>query len=500
VICGVRWLTSGPAARRSGFLVVLVGALAGSVLLAVAAHSSAAVATGWGPGVEAALPANAEPNPKVHLSSVSCPSAGDCAAVGTYAGGRWKALRVQQTAGAWGQGMQMSLPQNAKPSSDVAVSSVSCVSAGNCAAVGHYTDTSDNQQGVLFVESSGKWAHGVEAALPANAAIQQSNVPWQAVFLTSVSCPAAGECTAVGEYLDRSQHFQGLLLRERSGTWARGVEARLPANASSFPLVMLSSVSCASAGNCTAVGSYEANSSTQARGLLLDERSGKWARGVEARLPANADSKPPFEDVHLTSVSCASAGSCAAVGYYPNRSGDYRALLLDESSGKWARGIKAPLPANAASNHISFVQSVSCPSAGNCAAVGNYNACPICSQGLLLRERSGKWRAVEATLPANAATNPEVVLSSVSCPSAGNCAAVGTYLDSSNQTEGLLLDKTSGRWARGVEATLPANAATNPEVVLSSVSCASAGNCAAVGTYLDSSGNLQGLLLSETKP
>ena len=500
VVCGLRWVAWGPLARRSGLVVVLVGALAAGVLLAVAAHSSAAVASGWGPGVQAALPANAEPDPKVNLSSVSCPSAGDCVAVGTYACCRWKALRVQETAGVWGQGMQMWLPENAKPSHDVTVDSVSCASGGNCAAVGHYIDTSGSEEGVLFVEDSGKWAHGVEAAVPANAATAPE------VDLTSVSCPAAGDCTAVGEYLDSSQHFQGLLLSERSGTWAPGVEARLPANASGFPLVMLSSLSCGSVGNCTAVGSYEANPSGQTQGLLLDERSGKWARGKEARLPANAESKPPFEDVHLTSVSCASAGNCAAVGYYPNRSGDLRALLLNERSGKWARGLKAPLPANAASNHISFLQSVSCPSAGNCTAVGNYNACSVCSQGLLLSERSGKWaRGKEARLPANAAPRAaEVFLGSVSCASARNCAAVGTYGNSSNQTEGLLLDKRSGRWARGVEATLPANAETNfapvPEVVLGSVSCASAGSCSAVGRYLDSSSHYQGLLLSESTP
>jgi hypothetical protein len=60
---------------------------------------------------------------------------------------------------------------------------------------------------------------------------------------------------------------------------------------------------------------------------------------------------------------------------------------------------------------------------------------------------------------------------------------------------GLLLSESSGTWATGVEAALPANAGSNPDVSLFSVSCASAGDCSAVGNYLDSADNFQGLLL-----
>jgi hypothetical protein len=60
----------------------------------------------------------------------------------------------------------------------------------------------------------------------------------------------------------------------------------------------------------------------------------------------------------------------------------------------------------------------------------------------------------------------------------------------------------STNWATGVEASLPANASTNLDVSLDSVSCASAGNCTAVGNYNDSSDSStlqdQGLLVTET--
>jgi hypothetical protein len=122
-----------------------------------------------------------------------------------------------------------------------------------------------------------------------------------------------------------------------------------------------------------------------------------WARGVEATPLANAARNP---DVSLPSVSCASAGNCSAVGYYDDGSGYQQALLLTESGGTWAAGVEATLPANAA---IRFLSSVSCASAGNCSAVGTYFDCSGNLQGLLLSESGGTWAAgVEATLPANA--------------------------------------------------------------------------------------------------
>ena len=348
--------------------------------------------------------------------------------------------------------------------------------------------------GVLLVCCAGAlaaWGTGVDATLPANAG------PNQPVTLGSLSCASAGNCTAVGRYHDSSDNLQGLLLTETAGAWAAGVEATLPANAGPNPVVSLHSVSCASAGNCTAVGNYE-ESSGNVQGLLLSETAGAWATGVEATLPANAGSPT---DAGLASVSCASAGNCAAVGVYTDSSGNRQGLLLSETAGAWARGVQATLPASAGSNPTVVLNSVSCASAGNCTAVGRYLDSSGNTQGLLLSETAGAWATgVEASLPANAAngnSSQAVTLNSVSCASAGNCAAVGVYNDNSPTTQGLLLSETAGAWARGIEATLPANA-NSEGVNLDSVSCASAGNCTAVGNYHDSSANSQGLLLSET--
>ena len=170
------------------------------------------------------------------------------------------------------------------------------------------------------------------------------------IYLNSVSCAAPGNCTAVGDYLTRGGHQHGLLLTQTDGSWT-GAQAGLPAGGWRVglgPGVTLKSVSCASAGNCTAVGSYyKGRRGRDAASLLLTQTDGRWANGVDARLPAGAaplaafeGSGPDYAQTGLASVSCASAGNCTAVGQHPhNKSGDYWGLRVTQSHGKWGRGV-----------------------------------------------------------------------------------------------------------------------------------------------------------------
>ena len=330
------------------------------------------------------------------------------------------------------------------------LSSVSCAAPGDCSAVGYYVDSSGSGQGLLLTETSGTWQTGIQAPLPANAI---SGPNGEDAGLSSVSCAAPGDCSAVGFYTDSSGSQMGLLLTETSGTWATGVEAALPANAESGsdqPGAWLSSVSCAAPGDCSAVGSYinEAQDSYSSQGLLLTETSGTWQTGIQAPLPANAETTPGVE---LSSVSCASAGDCSAVGYYVDSSASEPGLLLTETSGTWQTGIQAPLPANADTTQGVDLSSVSCASAGDCSAVGSYNdSVGSDGQGLLLTETSGTWQTgIQVPLPANANTTPMVDLSSVSCASAGDCSAVGSYYDSVGLRAGAVVDGDLGDVADG---------------------------------------------------
>ena len=109
---------------------------------------------------------------------------------------------------------------------------------------------------------------------------------------------------------------------------------------------------------------------------------------------------------------------------------------------------------------------------------------------------------IELFPPSNAVPSPYgVSLSGVSCPRVGECVAVGQYTDTTGSSQPMILTQTKGSWGQGIEASLPANAATAPGgqlAYLFGVYCTSVGNCVAAGGYTDAAGNGQPLIVTET--
>jgi hypothetical protein len=446
---------------------VLLVALAGAPPRALASQSA-----NWGTGIEALLPANAASNPRVSLRSVSCASPGSCAAIGEYTDSSddRQGLLLSEAAGVWGL---------VELESGVGPRAVSCPSTGDCTAV-----AGDK----VLSETGGVWGSAATVALPANAASIGD--------LDYVSCSSAGNCTAAGGYKASSGHYEGLLVTETEGTWGTGVEADRPANADPETGAYIEGLSCASPGDCTAVGEYYDSAIDEPEIFLLIETNGAWGTAMQARPPTNAE---PDTNMIVSGVSCGSVGNCAVVGEYFDTSGDLQGFMLSETAGAWGTGVAARTPANGANGGASqvFLDKVQCASAGNCTAVGSYIDSSENGEGLLLTETSGVWgTGVEAPLPAGARSGPRLIGGSLSCPSAGNCSYAGDYFDSTLQGEGLLLTESRGTWGPALQAALPANAATGPEVFLYSVSCASPGTCTAAGVYTDGEGHEQGLILT----
>jgi hypothetical protein len=470
-------------------LMFLVLTLAGAGL---AEQSSAAEADAlnWAPGVAVVPPAGAGANPKVVISSLSCPTAGNCAAVGSYAdaSGETQGLLATESAGHWSVAVQAHLPSNAYAvNPDVSLRSVSCASAQNCTAVGSYLDGSALTQGLRLTETAGTWSQGREVIHPSVPSVATN----PEINLTFVSCANATNCFAAGSYNDSNNYPQGLLETEINGTWSSsGAQASLPANATPEAKVELSSGSCGAVNTCVAVGSY-LNNMNEREGLLL---SGSVSGGVwtfapsAALLPAAAAASPA---VSLNSVSCPGAGACDAVGSYEDSSNHTQGLLLNESSGSWGTGTAAALPSDASGNPGVSLNSVSCLSAGNCDAVGDYDAGVGVLQGLMLTQTAGSWApGAEPTLPANAGSPEFVTLSSVSCSASSVCAATGNYADGLYSLHPLLLSQSpSGTWSSAIEPALPyANGA--PDADVQALSCAPSGGCSAASEYTDQAGDL----------
>jgi hypothetical protein len=452
--------------------------------------------------IEAPWPAGVSAKHGGLVEQVSCASAKNCAAIGVWLysdlGGKWEAAKVPVVAGTGGTNLR----------------SLDCPAAGKCEAVGE-----GGLQHVVHVSENGRQWRAGEIALPSDAApVDPPSGP--SPLLNSISCASPGNCVAVGQYLG-SRMTHPLLVTESGGTWGAGSEPQLPANTDTSPDPNqpdvgggLAFVSCPAAGECTAVGSY--TNSDAGHGYYpwtATESGGSWSAGAEALLPAGASvlgdpeksGTSPF--FGFTGLSCPSVGNCTAVGGYEAKGGAEEGLILTEHDGAWSQGVKAPLAPKAFPNEESNefnppLVSVSCSAPGECSAVGWSVGSPNRTRhGVLLSEHGGRWKASALALPAKAKGPGGVFLTSVSCSSSGNCVAAGYYSLGRGRTRGLIVRERGGKWERAVSAAVPKGAApaSRSHAFLSSVSCPSPSSCTAGGYYADRSNVTQGLLL-ELRP
>jgi hypothetical protein len=360
---------------------------------------------------------------------------------------------VTETGGAWGRASELTLPTNAVTTAgdqEAYLSSVTCTSPGNCVAAGQYADSADDEesQAMVATETGGVWGQASELKLPANAT---ETAGAQEAFLESVACTGPGSCVVVGDYHDTSGGRQAMYATETGGVWAQASELMLPANvnpAAAHQEASLESVTCTSPGNCVTVGSY--NDTSDDQGMVATETGGVWAQASELPLPIGAATGENPQNAFLESVTCTGPGDCVAAGGYEdtNGSNDFQGMLLTETGGVWDQASELALPPGAAATagaQDASINSVTCTSLGNCVAVGNYYDTngKDDGQGMLATETGGVWGpASELTLPAGAASAASaqyVFLNSVTCTGPGSCVAVGSYEDSSGDEQAMVL-------------------------------------------------------------
>src|SRR6266705_231217 len=112
---------------------------------------------------------------------------------------------------------------------------------------------------------------------------------------------------------------------------------------------------------------------------------------------------------------------------------------------------------------------------------------------------AGAWGSA-TEVPGTAALNKGGVAGviSVSCASAGNCGAAGNYADGSGHQQVFVVDEKNGTWGTAREAPGTATLNKGGFASFDSVSCATAGNCGASGFYTDGSRHGQAFVVSET--
>ena len=456
----------------------------GLVSAAVGAHVSVTPKTPW-KATRAPLPAGARPG--AYLSGVACPSVTVCVAAGTYtdSSGKIQGLLLTRHGPSWTP-VKAPLPAGAATTPGVGLSRVACPSVTVCVAAGAYTDSSGKIQGLLLTRHGASWK-AAQAPLPAGASTSSG------VSFSGLACPSTTVCVAVGYYLDSAGNEQGLLLTGQGSSWI-AAHVPLPAGAATSTEVPLSSVACLSAVACVVTG-QDTGASGSSEGLLLTGLGSAWI-AAQVPLPAGAGSSW----VGLGGLACPSITACVvAGGAIARSSGIGQGLLLTGRRSSWT-SVKAPLATGAYADVSLF--DVACPSVRVCVVAGDSTAgrSPhALIQGLLLTGHGSSWTAVAAPTPAGRGGG-SASLDGMACASASACVVTGRYTDSSGAPQEMLLTGLES-W-KAATAPLPADAAHPshgpfpPGPDLPGVACPSVTICLAVGSYTDSSGGIQGLLLA----
>jgi ribosomal protein L24E len=276
--------------------------------------------------------------PDFELNDISCANPTSCVAVGEATGSSGDTFGIIETLsnGSW-SATRMPLPSDADTSDNVDVWSVSCPSVGQCVAVGSYVDKSNNTDVLIGTLTHAGWTAStlsLESFVPAPR-------PLHYQWLRGISCPKAGSCVASGDYEDVNSHMQLFTATLSDGTWSlrslslNGVDppaAVVSASKGVEPFIL--SMSCPSTAWCVVIGEYEPTSGGE-RGFISTLSAGRWTSAT----PPLTGVDPPASAVPadaLYSVSCPQVRYCIAVGAYEDSRHGVQILVETLSGRTWS--------------------------------------------------------------------------------------------------------------------------------------------------------------------
>jgi hypothetical protein len=387
-----------------------------------------------------------------------------------------------------GRALRIQPPPDAARDPQADLDAISCPSAGWCAAGGSYVGDSGKRLAMVAIERDGRWHRAVRLTMPANAVGEPFNGSQE---VSAIWCDRGLRwCVAVGSYITAT--FSGGFMATWSATsWHPASELRLPADATGGG--QLSGVSCHSAGICVAVGGYYAGAALRQEAMTATESAGRWSQAARLPVPAGAHADRG-ED--LFGIWCGHGRSCVAVGDYRTRALADLGLAATGSPGHWHIA-PIPLPAGAATqsglNEYVYT-ALSCRSLTHCLAAGSYLTRTGVFQAGTALFAGGRWTARQARLPAGAAPDPMAAASGVSC-SAASCEVVGWFALRSGAVQPVAV-RQSASWQPPRVTALPADALAGRRQVagLDAVWCTVSGKCTASGEYVDSAGKHEAMV------
>lgn len=375
--------------------------------------------------------------------------------------------------GAWGKAITLSGQAGAP-------SAMSCSSPGNCSAVGQLGG------GYLYgiTQVRGTWTKPAAIRGTARTFRPSSSAG-------GLACFAAGNCVLAGTYRDVFGHLQAFIVTQTRGTWGKliwvpGLD-RLDRGGNAG----LGMLSCPSAGNCNAAGTYtDAKKITHP--FTVSQVRGTWGKAAPVPDVTGLPGQTPGTRAQAGPISCAGPGTCATAGSYQfgdphTQNSGTQAYVDNEVNGAW--GTPKPVPGLAALNTGLFasVSVISCPSPGNCTVGGSYAEPAGNVTSFVVNQVNGSWgNAIKVKTRIPGFDGPDGDwFTAISCPSAGNCVAGGVYgveVDARSSAV-FVVSEVNGTWGQAIPVPGTGWLNQGDQAGLSQISCPSAGNCGVAGWY-----------------
>jgi hypothetical protein len=285
--------------------------------------------------------------------------------------------------------------------------------------------------------------------------------------ITTVACMSVGNCILAG-YGTNDQVF---VRAERGGNWGQAVNPLKHFKKAVAPT--LDALSCFRDG-CVGLGQFTPSLTSQTLSYFTVSYSGDaWHAAKIADLHLGS-----AKGIDVAGISCLDSRDCVAVGRLPysNNSVNYADFVsapgvLTMTNGRW----RTPTVVGAKLKGFpAEFANLSCPSWGNCVAVG-IGKFDGHFASIESRETRGTWSSVTAPFP----KSWEVL--SVSCPTMLHCT-VGGRIDSPQGGEAFVSSEQSGRWLRAVPVGTPWTVKKGYTASSANLlSCSSATTCVVAG-------------------
>jgi hypothetical protein len=433
------------AASALGAVLIAIAALgaAGAAQAASPASASGPASSGWprGLGDPFARPAKAA-GISGQLDSVFCTSTANCWAVGSYSAKLATLNQVlHRTGKKW---IKVAVPEpGGTGKEDVSeLDAVRCTSALNCWAVGFY-DKGGAELNEILHWTGKKW-FAVSVPTPAGTLAGDENV------LLDVACTSAVSCWAVGDYGTDDSATLGEIVKNQALFWNGKswsvVATPNPAGVKKNHGNGLSGIRCTAPTDCWAAGT----DGVLGKKFILSNEILHWTgkKWAQVTVPNVLGIKVKGTLNELIGVSCTSAKSCVAVGSALRLGTNGRELnaILRWNGAKWLKE-QVPNPDGTDPGSVSGLLGVTCASASDCWAVGSFGGMGIGSgRNQALHWNGKKWKVVSTPNPAGTAKMDTNTLNGARCTSPANCWAVGDTSHDNGPHQNEILHWNGTKW------------------------------------------------------